>query len=103
MVWKSVSPDYPSPPPPVSKKDAPKFCTKCGSSLRSDDRFCSKCGHEVVAVVSNRNACECKTIFGPKDRFCGVCGKNRPSSADPVVPSSRPPRVTSTPRSKSKK
>lgn len=31
---------------PVS---APGFCTKCGNSLRPDDRFCSKCGASAAS------------------------------------------------------
>ena len=77
MAWKSDSPDYPASNAPYTPATHnPTHCTQCGAKLPAAPKFCSQCGHAVVPLAPRpKNQCLCGLVFGPKDAYCGSCGK----------------------------
>lgn len=49
-----------------------KYCSKCGTKCKKNERFCSKCGYEFV----ERKCCpRCDNEVSPDAKFCSYCGK----------------------------
>jgi predicted amidophosphoribosyltransferase len=86
MAYKSESPYYP--PPPPAKTIQPKHCTGCGLKLFNGQNFCPDCGTKVEPREL-KNSCECGQMFGPTDKFCLACGKERPRHAGPSAPAAK--------------
>ncbi len=66
--------------PPQRKAAEPKgFCGDCGERVRSSDRFCAQCGKATAPPKRSKNSCVCGMAYGPKQKFCVSCGKQRPT------------------------
>ena len=58
-----------------------KTCTKCGNSLRKNQRFCNMCGTKVVEVETSSvlplQCIHCSAPMKPNAKFCTRCGKDQ--------------------------
>lgn len=93
---------------PSSEQSTPKFCAKCGSSLRSEAKFCAGCGAPVVAKSTPQTAAQPPyspsppspsytppsqgNMFNPTEPFpSGQEIYTPPYSSDPSPPPYTPP------------
>lgn len=49
-----------------------KYCFKCGTKCKKNERFCSKCGYEFV---EKKYCPRCDNEVSPDAKFCSFCGK----------------------------
>ncbi len=59
---------------------APVYCTKCGGKLNKDYNYCPHCG-EAIDRKQSENQCDCGAYFGPEDKYCSSCGKEKISKS----------------------
>ena len=84
---RAVPSSAPSPAPAVPLA-TPKYCNKCGASLKPDAKHCNQCGAPVIShAAPDSTVCpQCGQIQKPGAKFCNKCGATlvgqTPSSAN---------------------
>lgn len=75
---------------PFPRPQTPRFCSRCGASIRPQSRFCPQCGAPVMLRCPH-----CQQPVRASRHFCPACGKAL--SPPPGPPAPRPPDLPNRP------